>query len=64
MRDAAGGGDVSAERCSAVHSAHQVCGRAPPPNDVRRRILHQACGRCPSDNHLGDAESRELHITD
>jgi hypothetical protein len=25
-------------------------------------FLHQACGRCPSDNHLGDAESRELHI--
>jgi hypothetical protein len=42
MRDAAGGGDVPAERCSAVHSAHQ------------------ACGRCPPENHLGDAESRQL----
>jgi len=25
----------------------------------------KACGRCPPDNHLGDAESRELHdLTD
>jgi hypothetical protein len=22
------------------------------------------CGRCPPDNHLGNAESRELHKTD
>jgi hypothetical protein len=24
-------------------------------------FCHQACGRCPPDNHLGDAESCDLH---
>ena len=35
------------------------------PSDARQCILHQACGLCPADNHLGDAESRELyHLAD
>jgi hypothetical protein len=25
-------------------------------------FCHQACGRCPPERHLGDAETRKLHI--
>jgi hypothetical protein len=32
-----------------------------PERCLAVRILHQACGLCPLDNHLGDAESSELH---
>jgi hypothetical protein len=37
-------------------------GNAAPPAMPGGAFCHQASGRCPPERHLGDAETRKLHI--